>query len=269
MTLLQKRKEAFDLFLKKLSLESFCEEVQYKYRNIFNYCHFDIGVLKRKVKLLKLMDQFFFSKQDHPGIEMPLESMDVYDYLAITLFKEADKSINFELYYTDEKGQTYPLSKMNSGRKYILVLKCLKSVYKDDRDHKTVIIVDEPENSLHLSSLIEIIESEDENCVCWVATHSPAYAKSLISVNRNDDENEETPENDVVLHIATKQENVLKEEICNDKILPDLSLDTIAADFFSYSPFIEKFEQLNRHIDERNMISIDEFYRQLNELRGN
>ena len=175
------------------------------------------------------------------------------------LFKEADRTVNYELYNVEE-GKNAPYSKLNSGKKYLLTLKCLKYVYAGS-SRQTVIIVDEPENSLHLNSLQEIIGSEDGGCIFWVATHSPAYAMSLIK-NDIDDENED----DVVLHVASKKEGLLWEEICSKELLASLSLDSIAAELFSYSPFLEKFERLNHDIDASNMISIDDFYRQLNDL---
>ena len=209
---------------------------------------------------MKTIQSFYTEGEKFPGCEIPLNSLSTYDYIAMLLFKEADITVNYEL-YNKENGKEAPYSKLNSGKKYLLALKCLKYVYAESKQ-KTVIIVDEPENSLHMNSLQEIASSEDEGCIFWVATHSPAYAMSLIK----NDINDEDEDDDVVLHIASKKDGLLREEICSKELLTSLSLDSIAAELFSYSPFLEKFERLNHDIDASNMISIDEFYRQLNNL---
>lgn len=241
-----------------ISSESFLSDVRYKYRKIFNYINFDLKDVFDNASIMRTIQSFYTEGENFPGCEIPLNSLSIYDYIAMLLFKEADRTVNYELYNVEE-GKNAPYSKLNSGKKYLLALKCLKYVYAGS-SRQTVIIVDEPENSLHLNSLQEIIGSEDGGCIFWVATHSPAYAMSLI---KNEIEGEE---DDVVLHIASKKEGLLQEEICSKELLASLSLDSIAAELFSYSPFLEKFERLNHDIDASNMISIDDFYRQLNDL---
>ncbi len=245
-----------------ISSERFLSDVRYKYRKIFNYINFDLQEVFDNAPIMKTIQSFYTEGEKFPGCEIPLNSLGVYDYIVMLLFKEADATVNYEL-YNIEDGKEAPYSKLNSGKKYLLALKCLKHVYAGS-SQQTVIIVDEPENSLHLNSLQEIVGSEDGGCIFWVATHSPAYAMSLI---KNEIEGEEDDdEDDVVLHIASKKEGLLREEICSKELLASLSLDSIAAELFSYSPFLEKFERLNQNIDASNMISIDEFYRQLNDL---
>lgn len=238
--------------------DRFLSSIRYKYRNILNFVNLDLKSTVGYARIMRTIQSFYTEGEKFPGCEIPLNSISIYDYIAVLLFKEADATVNYEL-YNIEDGKEAPYSKLNSGKKYLLALKCLKHVYAGS-GRQTVIIVDEPENSLHLNSLQEIVGSEDDGCIFWVATHSPAYAMSLI---KNDIDGEE---DDVVLHIASKKEGLLREEICSKELLASLSLDSIAAELFSYSPFLEKFERLNRDIDASNMISIDEFYRQLNDL---
>lgn len=251
------KKEYLDNIKQKIRADDFIDRVRYKYRNIFNFYLGDLRNILLQSALFSKIEQFFLKEEKFPMFIFKLEKMNIYDYITFLLLHEIDASFNYELYVIIDNKST-PLSKLNSGERYLLTLKCLELIYRDST-RKTLIIVDEPENSLHLKSLDEIIKSEKGDSLFWVATHSPAYAMSLLAKDPNN----------VVLHIMSKENGKLKEELCNESNLPNLSLDNIAAEFFSYSPFLEKFESINSEISSDNMISIDEFYRQINELKDN
>ena len=253
----QNKEEYLDHIKRTISSDDFIEKIRYKYRHVFNYYSGELRNILLQSKLYNQIEPFFLKDEKFPVFIFQLEKMDISDYIAFLLLHEADSSFNYELHVV-VNSKAVPLSKLNSGERYLLTLKCLEKVYKDPF-RKTLIIVDEPENSLHLKSLHEIIRSERSNCLFWVATHSPAYAMSLLDKDPNN----------VVLHVMSKEDGKLKEELCNESNLPNLSLDNIAAEFFSYSPFLEKFESINSEISSDNMISIDEFYRQINELKDN
>lgn len=253
----QNKKEVFEHLKKEMSKNDFINSVRYTYRNILNFygtIHID-KILNCRV--VKDIEKIFLDVQKFPIIFYELNKLSVEDYIFLILLKELDKTFNFEL-YKKIKGNLVPISKLNSGERYLLTLKCLESIYNSSHK-KTLIIVDEPENSLHLMSLKEIVKSENNGCIFWVATHSPAYAISLINELQDD----------VILHVFSKENDKLEEHIYNKEMMSSLSMDSFASEFFSYSPFLDKFEEMNFHISEKNMIGIDEFYERLNKLRDN
>ena len=236
------------------------DKIKYKYRKIFNFYE------GRVFSSFETGNNFFgwivnwIEKNRNsfsPSYEFPFEQIDengdkhyfpVDFYLIILMLKEYFETFNYEVYYDD-----IPLSKLNSGKRYLLALDCLENVYNDGKN--TVLIIDEPENSLHLSIQEKIAESKVNTLV---ATHSPAFAMSIMSRYPNE----------FKLHILKKDsDRFLKEEIVEDNYLDNNSLDSMAAEFFFYSPFLERWNELNGHINKGNLIDVNEFYRDLEKLK--
>lgn len=237
------------------------DKIKYKYRKIFNFYEggvfsslattgnrfFDwvVNWIENNRSKFSPSYEFPFEKDDGNGVKrhFPVDS-----YLIILMLKEYFDTFNYEVYYDD-----VPLSKLNSGKRYLLALDCLENIYNNGKN--TVLIIDEPENSLHLSIQEKIAESK---VYTLVATHSPAFAMSIMSRYPNK----------FKLHVLKKDSGgVLEEEIVEDNYLDNNSLDSMAAEFFFYSPFLERWNELNGHINKSNLIDVNEFYRDLEKLK--
>lgn len=236
------------------------DKIKYKYRKIFNFYNGELfsslvkgnPILNKFVRWIEKNRGSFSPSYEYPfektNEDGRLSHLSVDSYLILIMLKEYLGNFNFEIYYDD-----IPLSKLNSGKRYLLTLDCLENVYNNGKN--TVLIIDEPENSLHLSIQEKIAESKVNTLV---ATHSPAFAMSIMSRYPNE----------FKLHILKKDsDRFLVEEIVEEDYLDNNSLDSIAAEFFSYSPFLERWNELNGHINKSNLIDVNEFYRDLEKLK--
>ena len=243
----------FDSIKKKLCSEDFQEHIKYVFRHIFNFYKgpFFDNILDTNLflEIEKINTKAKNNKEKFPYILLKMENLCVEDYLVLLALKDCINSFNFEIYYN-----SIPYTKLNSGCRYTLALECLKNIC--DNRKNTLLIIDEPENSLHLTVQKEIAEKRD-NLEVMIATHSPAFAMSLM--NENPDQ--------FILHILSRNsDKVLKDEIIKDNYLKTFSLDEVAAEFFAYVPFLDEWDKINPNINEENMIDINKFYDEIKEL---
>lgn len=243
--------------LKKLFCgDSWRDKIEYKYRNIFNY--YDNGFFER-LKINTFFDWIIGwieknKSNSSPSLEFEFNSFDVDSYLIVLMLKEYLSNFNYSISY-----KNIPLTKLNSGRRYKLTLECLESVCDNGRE--TILIVDEPENSLDLSAQEKIAETKLH---AIIATHSPVYAMSMMQ--RYPDK--------FKLHLLTEEyeegypdRKILVEKTVEDDYLRTSSIDAVAAEFFSYCPFLDAWNKINPQVNDENLIDINQFYRDLNDLK--
>ena len=77
----------------------------------------------------------------------------------------------------DTKNQTVPIRKLSSGEQNLLVL-CYKLVF--EMQEGDILLVDEPENSMHMAWLEDLLDdyiriAKKSGCQVIIATHSPAF----------------------------------------------------------------------------------------------
>lgn len=242
----------FDGVKAAITGDRFKERIKYTFRHIFNFYEgfvFDNILENNLFKLIEKRNTLASSnKEKFPYIFYRLDKMDVDDYLVLLMLKECINSFNFEFYY-----KSIPYIKLNSGRRYNLTLECLKHICNNGK--KTLLIIDEPENSLHLTIQRDLAQKKD-NLQILLATHSPVFAMSLMN---------EFPEN-FILHVLSKKGNVINDELISEKYLHNNSIDEMAAEFFCYAPFLDEWEKLNPKIKPENMIDVNEFYDKLKDL---
>ena len=219
---------------------------KYKYRHIFNYYKSDFFANLSRNPFFKDLMKWIkdSSKKDNPQLEIPFNDFNAENYLILLMLKEALGNFNFEVFYDD-----ISFTKLNSGKRYLLTLECIKHIYTDDA--QTMLIIDEPENSLHLSIQEQIAENENRTII---ATHSPAYAMSIMTKYPKAFE----------LHILVKDdERKLREDVVEDDYLNNISLDSIAAEFFAYCPFLERWNEQSLDQSGEGSISIEDALRVL------
>ena len=115
-----------------------------------------------------------------------LESIDGY-YRKLALFDKivsgkhlSNKKLKFEkdeMVIVDKNGNEIPIHKLSSGEQNLLVL-CYKLVFEMNGNH--ILLVDEPENSMHIAWLKHLLDdyilvSEETGCQIIIATHSPSF----------------------------------------------------------------------------------------------
>ena len=77
----------------------------------------------------------------------------------------------------NDKGEEVPLRKLSSGEQNLIIL-YYKLAFSTDM--RTVLLIDEPENSLHMAWVSQMLEdyqkmAEELKCQIIIATHSPAF----------------------------------------------------------------------------------------------
>lgn len=182
-------------------------------------------------------------------------SLDCYDYFLYLLVKKKWNDLHCSIIYDDVE---YDL--LNSGKKYYLMLHCLSLIPTNKK--KQIFIVDEPENAMHISKQEKMTDNMPSTAKKVLVTHSPALLLNLLK--SGEDFSFYQVENANPVSIING--NVPK---INPKSNPLLSLDAIAADFFGYSPVIDKWNEINppEKYDSNNFISIDDFYRDIKSLK--
>lgn len=150
------------------------------------------------LKNMELLDYSFESDQSYGELKKVMslyvddmnEKMDIFEalYKKISLYKRivttkvlSEKSIDFGedgLKITNVKGRVLDdLHKLSSGEQNLLIL-YYNLIFKSNK--KTILMIDEPENSLHVawqSKMLDdyILMSKSSGCQIVLATHSPTF----------------------------------------------------------------------------------------------
>lgn len=135
----------------------------------------DLGVHYNEV--LKLYLQDLKTKLD--SIAPFYRKLATFDRL-VSGKKLSNKHIVFEddkFLIVDSNGNVVPIGKLSSGEQNLIIL-CYKLVF--ELDNKSVLLVDEPENSLHMAWLEKLLAdylniAKATGCQIIIATHSPAF----------------------------------------------------------------------------------------------
>ena len=243
---------------KKDDFERTLQKLQKKYKGYFNNISFDdlnkTDLLKDVIGLQKKAnssDEDKFPRKEFP-LEFNQEQKEndikkiVLNIYALFFLKEIYGNINFELSCEVKKGKFVPYKFLNSGEKYNLTLDYLKSCC----DNKTILFIDEPENSLHLKKQEETSLTSFDAKLCLI-THSPAFISNLVRKNKVEP----------ILHLMTENaDGSVNVELTRDCAVNNLSLDSVAAEYLGYSPFVDYFCSLNRDINPSHLMSINDFY---------
>ena len=116
-------------------------------------------------------------------MEQKMSSFDKF-YKQLSLFDRfvsgkvlSNKKIKLGVSVINDKGEEVPLRKLSSGEQNLIIL-YYKLAFSTDM--RTVLLIDEPENSLHMAWVSQMLEdyqkmAEELKCQIIIATHSPAF----------------------------------------------------------------------------------------------
>ena len=187
--------------------------------------------------------------KDYKKEWIDISTLEIEDYLAILFLKNLFSDIYFEIIY-----DSIPWKVLNSFSKYKLILFCLINMSST----RTLLIVDEPENSMHLS-IQEMMVRKLSNDYKYIAmTNSPEFVNSLLNYK-----NKKTYS---INHLLKDEHKKIKCEIVDSKSIQS-SLDVIAAELFGVSPNYKKWSTLNPEpIDQSCLMNFESFYEEINDL---
>lgn len=212
-------------------------------------------ILEKQVCAQKNGYEYYFITE-----EIELNEKTEKDVLLLFFLSELCGNVGFELQCELAEGFFVPFKLLNSGEKYDLTLEKLQKYC----DKKTVLIIDEPENSLHVCKQEEKALFDEMSSKLCLISHSPAFISGLVR----------RISGKTFLYLMEKNsENEIEIECMENSAVDSLSLDSISAEYLGYSPYLQKWLNVNKswldnnELVEKNMISVDEFYRRLGEAK--
>lgn len=225
---------ARDFFGNQENLESVLSSIKYVHRNIFL---FDSSATVNWAEIEQSRIYEILKRQEESGERNPidyinLEELTLKEYYILLLVCRKFENVNFELY----KGSVRE-KYLSSKERYDLVLDCLINMNMGAK----LFIIDEPENSTHLSIQKKIAQDLPISSSVLAMTHSPEFVIGLKSQSRNVN----------VWSIYKENERKIVENVSKGLITE--SLDVTAADFFGYAPNLEKWNERNVNEDLRDI----------------
>ena len=225
---------ARNFFGNQENLESALSSIKYVHRNVFlfdstatvNWAEIE------QSRIYEILRQQEESRERNPIDYINLEELTLKDYYILLLICRKFENVNFELF----KGSIRE-KYLSSKERYDLVLDCLINMNMGAK----LFIIDEPENSTHLSIQKKIAQDLPINSNVLAMTHSPEFVIGLKSQSRNVN----------VWSIYKENERKIVENVSKDLITE--SLDVTAADFFGYAPNLEKWNERNVNEDLRDV----------------
>lgn len=222
------------------------QDAKYKNQHVFNHLPFKIESHSFifDTKVYRYFESFLQSKNKFPDVLVDVREMEIKDYLCLLILKESRRGFSFDF---NVDGTSFRL--LNSGKRYLYALNCILEM-----SGHSIVFIDEPENALHLNIQKKIGEyhgyaKDTPNLI--LLSHSPAF---IMGVAEN-----------ATIYAMDLDEKKLSH-------LPptgSISLDDISADFFGFAPYLQTqaSSSAHRYLNESNMISIEDFYKRLQELQ--
>lgn len=235
--------------------DEFWDKFYYNNKNIFAYL--DRSYAKYpfdKIYESSMFDEILSlvpQKVTFPIGEKTLDKITIDNYITIKVIKEVFNTFDYEL-HCSVNNNFIPYKVLNSGKKYDLHLSVLTQMY----GNKNILFIDEPENSLHVTTQERIAKKSLKTCKINLITHSPAFISSLVRKTI------EPP----LLHLLYQKkgnDNKVFFETIDQFTINTLSLDSVSAEYLGYAPFLDVYREKNESINPKNMMSIDDFYAEL------
>lgn len=231
-----------DLELKKCfsELEDYLATPQTDDKEIYPKLH-------KNSLVYRIYREFEIGPHKFPQKTEPSATFKLLDYILLLFIHEKNISYNYTLQINN-----IDIDLVNSGTKCDFVIKCLTLLNTNQK--KQILIIDEPENSLHMNTQRNITKYIPNNIKIILITHSPSFVLNLL---------DEGPNNN--LYVMVNENNSVKIE---NKELSYASLDDIAAEYFGYTPIISAWNKKNpiKNFNDANFISVNEFYEKIRGL---
>ncbi len=264
------REKELAAFLNKEYIQETKEHICKKYRNTIAYI--DDSDLKKCFKELedylstpkmdsneiypklyenslvyRIYREFEIGPHKFPQRTEPSATFKLLDYILLLFIHEKNVSYNYTLQINN-----IDIDMVNSGTKCDFVIKCLTLL--NTKQTNQILIIDEPENSLHMNSQHNITKYIPSNVKVILITHSPSFVLNLLDEGFDNN-----------LYIMINDNNAVKIE---KKDLNYASLDDIAAEYFGYTPIISAWNKKNpiKNFKDANFISINDFYEKIRGL---
>lgn len=197
--------------------------------------------LKESSIAKKLIDKA--KRKDYEKEKIDISAMKIEDYLAVLFLKKLFSDIHFEIIYN-----SIPWKVLNSFSRYELILFCLIKM----SSKKTLLFVDEPENSMHVSIQKMMVQKLSDDYKYIAMTHSPEFVSVLLNCKKD--------EKCKINHLLRDEKNIVKCSVVDPDTISS-SLDAIAADLFGVSPNYDKWLELNPNpVDSSFLTAFNDFY---------
>lgn len=202
--------------------------------------------------LYKCMNVFIrdekFKKEKFPSYAFAIDHFSLIDLFLLRFMQRNGFHVNVRL-LIDHIDFDY----LNSGKKYDIYLACLKNIY---RTGEVLFFLDEPENAHHIRVQESLMRKMPENYQLNMITHSPYLVQGLSKYT-----------SDYIIKLVYRNNKNPRNLIIENAKNVYEDINDISAEFFAYSPVIEKWNALNKDISIDKFISVENFYEEIKKLK--
>ena len=202
--------------------------------------------------LYKCMNVFIrdekFKKEKFPSYAFAIDHFSLIDLFLLRFMQRKGFHVNVRL-LIDHIDFDY----LNSGKKYDIYLACLKNIY---RTGEVLFFLDEPENAHHIRVQESLMRKMPENYQLNMITHSPYLVQGLSKYT-----------SDYIIKLVYRNNKNPRNLIIENAKNVYEDINDISAEFFAYSPVIEKWNALNKDISIDKFISVENFYEEIKKLK--
>jgi hypothetical protein len=202
----------------------------------------------------KIIDKWIndsrFQNVRFPSEIFELKNYTLFDLFLFKLLESKNVWISLELLVDGIKENS-----LNSGKQYDIMLRCLSEMFKADDD--VLCFIDEPENAHHIKLQENLVVNMPINYHMILISHSPFLVRGLSKFKKK-------CKIKVLSRCADNAKCLMiesKKEIYQD-------VDDIIAEYFLYSPVIEKWNEIKTKISLDHFMSVKQFYEKINNLKG-
>jgi hypothetical protein len=202
--------------------------------------------------LYKCMNVFIrdekFKKEKFPSYAFAIDHFSLIDLFLLRFMQRKGFHVKVRL-LIDHIDFDY----LNSGKKYDIYLACLKNIY---RTGEVLFFLDEPENAHHIRVQESLMRKMPENYQLNMITHSPYLVQGLSKYT-----------SDYIIKLVYRNNKNPRNLIIENAKNVYEDINDISAEFFAYSPVIEKWNALNKDISIDKFISVENFYEEIKKLK--
>lgn len=184
-----------------------------------------------------------------PHERISAEKFSIFDYFYAHLLKSKELWFYIDLVFDGVK-----IDYLNSGKQYEITLESINHLVQ--HQNNLIFFIDEPENSQHIKIQEDLLNKTPSNHRLVLLSHSPFLVRSL----RKDGVR-------CTIFRFRRDSSYQKKLLIDTEQIEYDSIDDISAEYFAHSPVIDRWNELNTSISPDNYMSMDEFYKKLDQLK--
>lgn len=184
-----------------------------------------------------------------PSAIIELENYTLFDLFLFKLLESKKIWISLDLLIDEIKENS-----LNSGKQYDIMLRCLSEMFNDNDN--VLCFIDEPENAHHIKLQENLVDNMPVNYHMILISHSPFLVRGLSKFKKKCNIKVLSRDKDDAKCLLVES----KKEIYQD-------VDDIIAEYFLYSPVIEKWNQIKTKISLDHFMSVRQFYEKISDLK--